>query len=62
MMLPNIQNINKVVEGLRQLKLELTIKGGLSDFLGVRIEQIDDDNYHLLQTHQIDKVLRDLGL
>lgn len=39
-----------------------TQEGDIEDFLGVNIDRVDDDTYHLLQPHLIDQILEDLNL
>jgi hypothetical protein len=46
----------------RKAKLEITIEGDLSDFLGVNIDQRKDGTIHLTQPHLIDQILSDLRL
>ena len=55
-------NKMQAVTMLQNLKLELTIEGDISDFLGVHITKLNDNSYHLHQTHQIDRILQDLNL
>jgi hypothetical protein len=60
---PYGHEINKVMEELqRKAKLEITIEGDLSDFLGVNIDQRKDRTIHLTQPHLIDQILSDLRL
>src|SRR5210317_2093779 len=59
---PTEDDINKAVDQLRKLKLELMVEGDVSDFLGVHIEKIGGNVYHLHQQHQIKRVINDLNL
>src|SRR5210317_354532 len=59
---PTEKVINKAVDQLRKLKLELTVEGDVSDFLGVYIDKIGGNIYHLHQQHQIERVINDLNL
>src|SRR5210317_510578 len=59
---PTEDDINKAVDQLRKLKLELTVEGDMSDFLGVHIDKIRGNVYHLHQQHQIEQVINDLNL
>src|SRR5210317_2621042 len=59
---PTKKDINKAVNQLRKLKLELTVEGDVSDFLGVHIDKIKGNVYHLHQQHQIERVINDLNL
>ena len=38
------------------------MEGNLSDFLGTHIQELPDGSYHLHQSHQIKKIINDLGL
>ena len=59
---PNSDNIMQAVSQLKKLKLDLTMEGDISDFLGVHIEKLPNGSFHLNQKHQIDRVLKDLSL
>jgi hypothetical protein len=39
--------LNDVVEDIKAAGLDVTDEGDIEDFLGVNIEKIDDDTYHL---------------
>ena len=52
------EQIKQAVLELKKVGLELTMEGNLADFLGVHIEQVDHQAYHLHQRHQIKKVLK----
>ena len=42
--------------------LEITEEGDIEDFLGVNIDKVDSETYHLSQPQPIKKFLSDLGL
>jgi hypothetical protein len=57
---PDEREINKIIKEMRQVKLDITVKGDLQDFLGVNIERKADGTIHLTQPHLIDQILKDL--
>jgi hypothetical protein len=60
---PDAKEIDKIINELqRKAKLEITIEGDLSDFLGVNIDRRKDGTIHLTQPHLIDQILSDLRL
>jgi len=60
---PDKNELEAIYEEMKSTGLDMTKEeGGLSDFLGVNIERIDDTTYHLSQPHLIQKILDDLGL
>jgi hypothetical protein len=44
---PDEDELNDVVEDIKAAGLDVTDEGDIEDFLGVNIEKIDDDTYHL---------------
>ena len=46
---PIEKEIDQIIKDLRKAKLDLTIEGGLQDFLGVNIEKKTDGTIHLTQ-------------
>jgi hypothetical protein len=59
---PDEDELNDVVEDIKAAGLDVTDEGDIEDFLGVNIEKIDDDTYHLSQPHLIDQIIQDLHL
>ena len=59
---PSKQEVAKVVESIKKAGLNVTIEGTLEDFLGVNIDQKEDDTIHLTQPHLIDQILMDLKM
>jgi hypothetical protein len=57
---PDEDELNDVVEDIKAAGLDVTDEGDIEDFLGVNIEKIDDDTYHL--SHLIDQIIQDLHL
>jgi len=47
---------------MKRVGLELTVKGDISDFLGVNIQHHKDRTVHLTQSHLIDSILNEIGL
>jgi len=59
---PDLKELDKIIEDMKQAGLELMVKGDISDFLGVNIQQHNDGTVHLTQPHLIDSILGELGL
>jgi len=47
---------------MKKVGLDLTVKGDISDFLGINIQCHKDGTVHLTQPHLIDSILEELGL
>ena len=59
---PDKQELEKIVEDMKAAKLELTVEGDVSDFLGVNIQRNNDGSFVLTQPKLIDSILEDLWL
>ena len=60
---PEEKELDKIVKQIADAGLDVTeAEGGLEDFLGVNIEQVDQGTYHLSQPQLIDQILKDLHL
>ena len=59
---PDEEELSQIVEEIRSTGLDVTEEGDLEDFLGVNIDKLDDDTYHLTQPQLIDQILEDLHL
>ena len=60
---PDEKELDKIVKQIADAGLDVTeAEGGLEDFLGVNIEQVDQGTYHLSQPQLIDQILKDLRL
>jgi len=59
---PDLQELDKIIEDMKRGGLDLTVKGDISDFLGVNIQCHQDGTVHLTQPHLIDSILKVLGL
>jgi len=63
---PSEKEIDKIMEDMRVIGLDITDKGDVSDFLGVKIEKKIGPNgqptIHLTQPHLIDSILKELQL
>jgi hypothetical protein len=59
---PSSKELDEIVKMMKQVGLDLTVDGDISDFLGVNIEKYDDGTIHLTQPHLIDSILQDLRL
>jgi histone deacetylase 1/2 len=57
---PNEKEIEEIIEKMKQIKLDITVEGDLSDFLGVNINRIDESTIELKQPHLIDSIIKDM--
>lgn len=54
------KEINKAIEDIKSAKLlDITVEGGLQDFLGVKVERRLDGTINLTQPHLIDQILEE---
>jgi hypothetical protein len=59
---PDEQEIEDIIQQMKQADLDLTVEGDVADFLGVNITRLDDNSFNLTQPKLIDSILEDLGL
>ena len=59
---PDPNDLDSIMEQIREVGLKITSEGGIKDFLGINVEQQSDGSYTLTQTRLIDSILDDLGL
>jgi hypothetical protein len=60
---PDKKEIDQIITDIQsKAKLDITVEGDLSDFLGVNIQRRSDGTIHLSQPHLIDQILSDLRL
>ena len=59
---PDENEINKAIQDMTDIGLDLTEEGDISDFLGVNIERKADGSVHLTQPQLINRILEDLNL
>jgi len=59
---PDCQELEKIIEDMKSIGLDLTVKGDISDFLRVHIQCHQDGTVHLTQPHLINRCLEELGL
>ena len=59
---PNNEEIEQVMQELRDAKLDITDEGDVKDFLGVHINKQEDGTIHMAQPHLIDQILKDLRM
>lgn len=59
---PSKSEIDEVIELIRKAKLDITVEGDLTDFLGVHIERKQDNTISLTQPQLIDQILKDIHL
>jgi hypothetical protein len=59
---PDNDELDKIIQDIKDVQLFLTVEGDISDFLGVSISKEADGTIHLTQPHLIDHILKDLRL
>ena len=59
---PDREELKQVIADIQAAGLDVTEEGDIEDFLGVNIDKVDEDTFHLSQPHLIDQILRDLNL
>jgi lipoate synthase len=59
---PDEAKINQIIKEMRAAKLDITVEGGLEDFLGINIEHKANGTIHMTQPHLINQILKDLRL
>lgn len=59
---PNKEEINETVEQMKRAKLDVTVEGDLTDFLGVNIDRRADGTINLSQPKLINQILSDLRM
>ena len=57
---PQAKNIDKVISDLKKEKFDIDELGNLSDYLGVKIENLDNNYIKLSQPHLIDQIIKDM--
>ena len=67
LMSPNNQDIDDVISLLQKSvggtrPFNITDEGDIADYLGVKVEKLDDGTMTLTQPHLIDQIISDLGL
>jgi len=58
----DLKELDKIIEDMKKVGLELTVEGDISDFLGINIQHHQDGTVHLTQPHLINSILKELGL
>ena len=59
---PCPQELDNLIQKMKQTDLELTVEGDISDFLGVNIDYRMDGTIHLTQPQLINSILKELNL
>jgi len=54
---PDKDELKQVIADIKSAGLDVTEEGDTEDFLGVNIDRVDDDTYHLSQPHLIEQSL-----
>jgi hypothetical protein len=59
---PDEGKIDQIIQDMKRVKLNITLEGGLEDFLGINIDHHKDGTIDLAQPHLIDQILKDMRL
>ena len=59
---PTQMELKAAIKAIQEAKLQITLEGDLTDFLGVKIERKSTNEIIFTQPHLIDDILNDLGL
>ena len=59
---PNVSDIDRVLEKLKGLKIELNVEDDVAGFLGVLIKKLDEGRIELTQTGLIKRILEAMGI
>ena len=59
---PDPKELEEALDAIRAAGLKIRIEGDISDFLGVKVDPLDDNRVQLSQPHSIDSILSDLRL
>jgi len=59
---PDPEELDKLIQEMKDCGLDLTVEGDISDFLGVKIDYKSDGTIHLTQPQLINSILKELHL
>jgi Reverse transcriptase (RNA-dependent DNA polymerase) len=59
---PDEQELDNIIQQMKDVGLKITSEGGIEDFLGITIERKSNGSFLLTQKRLIDSILHDLGL
>jgi hypothetical protein len=59
---PKQEELDQIIQAMKDIGLDLTEEGDMADLLGVKIERMDNGHINLTQLHLIDQILKDLRL
>ena len=59
---PDKEELQQVIADIKKAGQDATEEGDIEDFLGVNIDRVDDETFHLSQPHLIEQILCDLNL
>ena len=59
---PNKEELQQVIKEIKKSGLNVTVEEDLQDFLGVRIDRMEDGSISLTQPQLIDQILKDLRM
>jgi Reverse transcriptase (RNA-dependent DNA polymerase) len=59
---PDSKELDSIIQSMKDVDLNITVEGGISDFLGVNIQYKSDGTIHLTQPQLIESILKELRL
>jgi Reverse transcriptase (RNA-dependent DNA polymerase) len=59
---PDEQELDNIIQQMKDVGLKITSEGGIEDFLGMTIDRKEDGSFELTQKRLIASILKDLGL
>ena len=59
---PCKDELNKTIEEIKRVGLDITLEGSLEDFLGIRMDRRDDGTIHMYQPQLIKEIMADLKI
>jgi hypothetical protein len=59
---PHEKELNNIIERIKSVGLDITEEGEIEDFLGVNIDRVDGNAYHLSQPQLIAQIIQELHL
>ena len=59
---PTKAEVDKAIQDIKGTGLNVTIEGGVKDFLGVHLEKVNDKEIKMTQPHLMKQIIRDMGM
>ena len=59
---PTKTEVDQAIKDIRKAGLNITVEGNIKDFLGVYIEQQNNEQVSMSQPHLVNQIIRDIGM